>query len=117
VFLAGDAAHLNNPLGGMGLNGGIHDALSLTARLARVWHGQAPESELDGYEAQRKPEAVSAIHAITERNKKLMEERDPLVRERNLREMASLAADPRRAYQYMLDASMITSLRRCGMIP
>jgi len=116
VFLAGDAAHLNNPLGGMGLNGGIHDALSLTGRLARVWHGRAPESELDGYEAQRKPEAVNAIHAITERNKKLMEERDPVVRERNLREMASLAADPRRAYEYMLDGSMITSLRRCGMI-
>jgi 3-(3-hydroxy-phenyl)propionate hydroxylase len=116
VFLAGDAAHLNNPLGGMGLNGGIHDALSLTGRLARVWHGQAPESELDGYEASRKPEAVNAIHAITARNKKLMEERDPVVRERNLREMASLAADPRRAYEYMLEGSMITSLRRCGMI-
>jgi 3-(3-hydroxy-phenyl)propionate hydroxylase len=116
VFLAGDAAHLNNPLGGMGLNGGIHDALSLTGRLARVWHGEAPDSELDGYEAQRKPEAVNAIHAITERNKTLMEERDPVVRERNLREMASVAADPRRAYEYMLDASMISSLRRCGMI-
>ena len=37
-------------------------------------------------------------------------------RERNLREMASLAADPRRAYEYMLDGSMIASLRRCGMI-
>jgi 3-(3-hydroxy-phenyl)propionate hydroxylase len=116
VFLAGDAAHLNNPLGGMGLNGGIHDALSLSARLARVWHGEAPDSELDGYEAQRKPEAVNAIHAITERNKRLMEERDPVVRERNLAEMASIAADPRRAYDYLLDASMISSLRRCGMI-
>jgi 3-(3-hydroxy-phenyl)propionate hydroxylase len=116
VFLAGDAAHLNNPLGGMGLNGGIHDALSLTGRLVQVWHGAAPESELDGYEAQRRPEAVNAIHAITARNKKLMEERDPVVRERNLREMASLAADARRAYEHMLEASMITSLRRCGMI-
>jgi hypothetical protein len=45
-----------------------------------------------------------------------MEERDPVVRERNLREMASLAADSRRAHEYMLDGSMITSLRRCGMI-
>jgi 3-(3-hydroxy-phenyl)propionate hydroxylase len=116
VFLAGDAAHLNNPLGGMGLNGGIHDALSLTGRLARVWHGRAPESELDGYEARRRPEAITAIHAITARNKKLLEERDPVVRERNLRAMASLAADPRRAYEYMLEGSMITSLRRCGMI-
>ncbi len=44
VFLAGDAAHLNNPLGGMGMNGGIHDAMNLTARLADVWIGRgAPE--------------------------------------------------------------------------
>ncbi len=116
VFLAGDACHLNNPLGGMGLNGGLQDALSLCGRLAKVWHGRAPEAELDGYEPQRRPEAIHAIHAITQRNKKLMEERDPAVRERNLAEMAAIAADPGRAYQYMLDASMITSLRRSGML-
>ncbi len=43
VFLAGDAAHLNNPKGGMGMNGGLHDALDLTGRLAAVWHGGADE--------------------------------------------------------------------------
>jgi 3-(3-hydroxy-phenyl)propionate hydroxylase len=117
VFLLGDAAHLNNPLGGMGLNGGIHDALSLAARLAAVWHGRSPDSELDGYEPQRRPEAISAINAITERNKKLMEERDPAVRARNLQRMAAIAADPKLAYDYMLETSMITSLRRCGMLP
>ena len=116
VFLAGDAAHINNPLGGMGLNGGIHDALSLTNRLARVWHGEARDPELDGYEAQRRPEAVDAINAITERNKKLMEERDPEVRKRNLDEMRRIGADPQRSYQYLLQSSMITSLRRCGML-
>jgi hypothetical protein len=46
-----------------------------------------------------------------------MEERDPAVRERNLRQMAEIASDPRRAYDYMLEASMIPSLRRCGMLP
>jgi 3-(3-hydroxy-phenyl)propionate hydroxylase len=116
VFLVGDAAHLNNPLGGMGLNGGIHDALSLSSRLAAVWHGRAADSKLDGYEPQRRPEAISAINAITERNKKLMEERDPEVRRRNLERMAATAADPKLAYQYMLETSMITSLRRCGML-
>lgn len=116
VFLAGDACHLNNPLGGMGLNGGLQDALSLCGRLADVWHGRTPDAELDGYEPQRRPEAINAIHTITQRNKKLMEERDPLVRERNLAEMAAIAADPERAYRYMLDASMITSLRRSGML-
>ena len=116
MFLAGDAAHLNNPLGGMGLNGGLHDVLSLVPRLIDVWHGRKPDAELDGYEPQRRPEAIHAINAITARNKKLMEERDPAMRQRNLREMAEIAADPQRAYAYMLEASMITSLRRCGML-
>jgi 3-(3-hydroxy-phenyl)propionate hydroxylase len=117
VFLAGDAAHINNPLGGMGLNGGLHDALSLTERLARVWHGASGEEELAGYEPQRKPAAVDAINAITQRNKRLLEERDPEIRRRNLKEWAAIAAHSERAYRHLLDASMIASLRRCGMIP
>ena len=117
AFLAGDAAHINNPLGGMGLNGGLQDAISLTSRLAGVWHGRAGDAVLDGYEVQRRPEAIDAINAITERNKKLMEERDPDVRRRNLDEIRAIAADPDRAYRFMLNAAMITSLRRCGMLP
>jgi 3-(3-hydroxy-phenyl)propionate hydroxylase len=116
VFLAGDAAHLNNPLGGMGLNGGLHDVISLTDRLIAWWHGRAGATILDGYEPQRRPEAVNAIHAITARNKKLLEERDPDVRARNLAEMRATAADPQRSYQYLLDSAMISSLRRSGMI-
>ena len=116
AFLAGDAAHINNPLGGLGLNGGLHDAVNLTSRLARVWHGEAPESELDGYEPQRKPEAVSAILGQTARNKKLMEERDPAVRARNLDEWRSLGASKERTYKHPLETSMIASLRRSGML-
>lgn len=116
VFLAGDAAHLNNPLGGMGLNGGLHDVISLTDRLIAWWHGTADAAILDGYEPQRRPEAINAIHAITARNKKLLEERDPEVRARNLDEMRRTAADPERSYQYLLDSAMISSLRRSGMI-
>lgn len=116
VFLAGDAAHLNNPLGGMGLNGGLHDVISLTGRLADTWHGRAGASVLDGYEAQRRPEAINAILAITARNKRLMEERDPQVRARNLDEQRRIAADRNLSYKYLLDAAMISSLRRSGMI-
>jgi 3-(3-hydroxy-phenyl)propionate hydroxylase len=116
VFLAGDAAHLNNPLGGMGLNGGLHDVISLTDRLTAWWHGKADAAILDGYEPQRRPEAIDAIHAITARNKKLLEERDAQVRARNLDEMRRTAADPARSYQYLLDSAMISSLRRSGMI-
>ena len=47
VFLAGDAVHLNNPLGGMGMNGGIHDAFNLAEKLVRVLSEEVSESELD----------------------------------------------------------------------
>lgn len=116
VFLAGDAAHINNPLGGVGLNGGLHDAVALTRRLIPFCHGSAPESELDRYEAERKPEAITAINAMTQRNKQLLEEREPAIRARNLAEIARTAADPELAYRYMLKSSMIESVRRCGLI-
>ena len=116
VFLAGDAAHLNNPLGGMGLNGGLHDAISLCGRLARVWHGTADAAILDEYEPQRRPEAINAIQTITARNKRLLEERDPAVRARNLEDLRQTAADPERSRGYLLDATMISSLRRSALI-
>lgn len=116
IFLAGDAAHVNNPLGGMGLNGGIHDAFSLTERLAQVWNGDGDERELDGYEAQRRPAAINVINAMTERNKRLMEERDPEIRRCNLDEWRRIATDPELAYEHLLQTSMIASLRRSGML-
>ncbi|MGE4011829.1 MAG: FAD-dependent monooxygenase, partial [Alphaproteobacteria bacterium] len=115
VFLAGDAAHLNNPLGGMGLNGGLHDAVNLTRRLDKVWHGAADDRTFDEYEAQRRPAAIKGVNSITERNKRLMEERDPEVRARNLDAWRKIDADPALMYQHALDASMIGTLREFGM--
>jgi 3-(3-hydroxy-phenyl)propionate hydroxylase len=116
AFIAGDAAHLNNPLGGMGLNGGLHDSVSLTRKLAAVWHGRAPEYEIEEYEAERRPLAINNINAMTMRNKQLMEERDPEVRRRNLDELRALAADRERCYAYLLETSMIGPLRRSGLL-
>ena len=56
--LIGDAAHINNPLGGMGMNGGIHDAVNLATRLAAVWRGEAPDSR-----ARSLRQAAAAGHA------------------------------------------------------
>lgn len=111
AFLAGDAAHLNNPIGGMGLNGGLHDALDLADRLTRVWHEQASDAVLDGYERRRKPVVVSAILAQTAQNKRLLEERDPAVREETLERWRRTAADPELAYRHLLQTSMIAPLR------
>ncbi len=111
AFLAGDAAHLNNPIGGMGLNGGLHDALDLAERLARVWRQEAAPEILDGYERKRKPVVVSAILAQTAQNKRLLEERDPAVRKATLERWRRTAADPELAYRHLLQTSMIAALR------
>jgi 3-(3-hydroxy-phenyl)propionate hydroxylase len=117
VLLAGDAAHVNNPLGGVGLNGGLHDAINLTEKLGKVWRGEADDRLMEQYEAQRRPAAIDGINAMTERNKKLMEERDPAVRRANLDALRKMAADPAAAYKHALGASMIASLRETGMLP
>jgi 3-(3-hydroxy-phenyl)propionate hydroxylase len=105
VFLAGDAAHINNPLGGMGMNGGLHDALNLCAKLIRGEH-------LDRYEAERRPVAIEYINASTARNRELMAERDPQARRRAQDEMCRIAADPVAAKAFLMKSSMIETLRR-----
>jgi 3-(3-hydroxy-phenyl)propionate hydroxylase len=116
AFLAGDAAHINSPAGGMGLNGGLQDAVSLTNHLSRAWHSELAADALDGYEAQRKPEAVNAIQVQSDRNFSNMRETNPEKRQRILSEWRQMATDPNLAYEHLLKTSMITSLRRCGML-
>jgi 3-(3-hydroxy-phenyl)propionate hydroxylase len=111
-FLAGDAAHLNNPLGGMGMNGGIHDAFNLAQKLAAVVTKRAEESELDRYERQRRPVALEYVNTITIANKRNLEAKDPEEHRRWKAEMTRTAADLRLAREYMLRTSMIASLRK-----
>ncbi len=114
AFLAGDAAHINNPLGGMGMNGGIHDGYNLAEILVRVWHGEVPDSELDRYERQRRPIALEYANVHSTRNKLNLEARDPERQQRFRRTMRETAADPKKAYEYLLQVSMITSLRQAA---
>ena len=116
VFLAGDAAHVNSPKGGMGLNGGLHDAVSLAGRLANVWHGRSRGDELDGYEAQRRPEAINAIQQQTKNNVNNLKASDPEERSRLFDHWRRTASDPELARAHLLQTSMIASLRRCGML-
>ena len=111
VFLAGDTAHINNPLGGMGMNGGLHDGGNLAGKLVKVLRGEAGEEILDLYERQRRPIAIDYINANTARNKKLLEERDPAVRAASQDEMRRTAEDPARARAFLLKTSMIEALR------
>jgi 3-(3-hydroxy-phenyl)propionate hydroxylase len=104
VFLAGDAAHLNNPLGGMGMNGGIHDAFNLAEKLL--------SGDLDAYERQRRPVALEYVNTITIANKRNLEMRDARAQERWRAELAQAMADRAAEREYMLKISMIASLRK-----
>jgi 2-polyprenyl-6-methoxyphenol hydroxylase-like FAD-dependent oxidoreductase len=61
VVLAGDAAHVHSPAGAQGVNAGLQDAANLGWKLALVRSGQAPESLLDSYDAERRPAAATTV--------------------------------------------------------
>ena len=110
VFLAGDAAHLNNPLGGMGMNGGIHDAVNLTDKLTEVWKG-APISLMDRYERQRRKVAIETVQAQALRNRTVLNEKDPQKRDAYHNELRQIVSDKVKHTDYVLRSSMIQSLR------
>jgi 3-(3-hydroxy-phenyl)propionate hydroxylase len=116
VLLAGDAAHVNNPIGGMGLNGGIQDAVSLSDKLARILLNRDSDRLLDLYDLQRRTVAVEFVQEQSIANKKRLEASDPDMRRKNLDELRAIAADPTRARQFLLRTAMIASQRRAATI-
>jgi 3-(3-hydroxy-phenyl)propionate hydroxylase len=116
VLLAGDAAHLNNPLGAFGLNSGIHDASNLIPKLAAVWKGEAGEKLLDVYDRQRRTATIEHVQANSIRNKHTLEERDPAVRRARFEELARTANTPELARQYLINSSMIAAVRRAAEV-
>lgn len=115
VLLAGDAAHVNSPTGGMGMNCGIHDAFSLADKLARVLRGESEEL-LNLYDRERRPIATEEIAKQADRNRSRMRNADPTWRQRELARLQSIAADRSAAREYLLESSMITGLRRAAAI-
>jgi 3-(3-hydroxy-phenyl)propionate hydroxylase len=112
VFLAGDAAHINNPLGGLGLNFGIHDGMELSNLLGRVVRQEAASDILDLYDRFRRLLNVEYVQQQTIANKKRLEEKDPEVRAKNNASLRATAADPVAQRAYLLRASLIDSVRK-----
>jgi 3-(3-hydroxy-phenyl)propionate hydroxylase len=110
AFLVGDAAHINNPLGGMGMNGGIHDAVNLAERLAKVWRGEADEAELERFDKQRRLVTLEYIQKYTIQNKKNLESPGGEFGE----SLRAIAADPAHTRDYLMRVSMIASLHRAA---
>ncbi len=116
LILAGDAAHLNSPKGGMGMNGGIHDAFNMADKLAQIFRGAGDERLLDLYERQRLPIARDDILAQADANRTRMNETDPSRRLASLQRLQDIASDLDRCKAHLLRSSMIDGLRRAAAI-
>jgi 3-(3-hydroxy-phenyl)propionate hydroxylase len=116
IAIAGDAAHVNNPLGGMGLNGSVHDAVNLGEKLARMWRGEAGPEALVLYDRQRRGPQIEYVQRLTIENKRFVTASEPEERRRRQDEIRRIGADKALAYQYLLNSSMIAMVRSANAI-
>lgn len=116
ILVAGDAAHLNNPIGGFGMNAGLQDAANLADKLGKVWRGEADDSLLDRYVRQRRTANIEYVQEASIRNKRTLEERDPEVRRQRVDEYRRAAQTPALAKEILMKSSMISSMRRANAI-
>jgi 3-(3-hydroxy-phenyl)propionate hydroxylase len=112
VFLAGDSAHVNNPIGGLGLNCGIHDAVRLASLLSPVLLGERPESDLSRYDAIRRPMNIEYVQQQAVANKKRLEEKDPATREANFETLRKASRDPAAHRAFLMRTSLLESVRK-----
>lgn len=113
VLIAGDAAHLNNPLGGMGMNFGIHDAENVARSIAR-WYETGDIDELDRYDRQRRFAATAFLQSMTIGNKESLEQKDTDKAAVESARFRQMAADPALARAYLMKTSMIEGIREAN---
>ena len=116
IILAGDSAHINSPMGGMGMNSGVHDAMNLADKLGQIWRGEAADTILDRYTRQRRYVALEDVREQTIRNTKFLNEKDPAARRESQNAMRGVAEDPQKRRAFMMGSSMIAGLRAANAL-
>ncbi|MBP02539.1 MAG: monooxygenase [Rhodospirillaceae bacterium] len=116
ILLTGDAAHLNSPSGGMGMNSGIHDAFNLTDKLISIFKNRADEGILDQYSRQRRFAATADIQRASDQNHKLHREQDYKARLKTLHTMQNIANDSQKLLDFVRESSLINSIKRANLI-
>lgn len=112
VCIIGDAAHLNNPLGGFGMNSGIHDAFNLCPKLVSILkEGADAEVLLERFAEARKRQANDFVQAQTKANLAYMQVGDDSEHERRKKNMQHLTDDAKARHEYLMRQSMIASVR------
>ena len=110
IMLAGDSAHLNNPLGGFGMNGGLHDAWNLAEKLDGIINHKKDEDLLNLYDRQRRTVMNDFIQKQTIRNKKMIDETGDANYSSEWMRMRNLHENENERRDYMLRQSMTQSL-------
>jgi 3-(3-hydroxy-phenyl)propionate hydroxylase len=111
AFLVGDAAHVNNPLGGMGMNSGIHDGVLLADALAAVARGEAGDAELDAWAHARRRVALEYVGEETEGNWNALRDQDESRREAQRSTWRALGQDAEQRRKFLMTSSMLASVR------
>ena len=110
MILTGDAAHINNPLGGMGMNGGIHDSFNLAEKLVPVLKGEADPALLDQYSSERRGVAMEYVQKFSIQNKNDLETADPVEQKAFEDRLHAAEQDLTARRQLLLRLSMWASL-------
>ena len=100
VLLLGDAAHVNSPIGGMGMNSGISDAFMLARALHQVLRG-ASRALLDEYALTRRRFALDYVQVATRRNTENLGLKDPATAAQRRQDLIAISKDPERCLQYL----------------
>ena len=102
---------INSPKGGMGMNGGIHDAWCLAQKLIAIKNGSAIDV-LDEYERQRRPIAVEDIGGQSHKNRARMMSISSAERLKHLQKLQEISESYEKSRQFLLKSSMIEGLKR-----
>ena len=112
TLIIGDAAHINNPLGGMGMNGGIHDAINLCEKLTEiVFESGDTDALLDLFDRQRREICIQFVQKQTKKNKSMMESTDIDVQKKRQEMLMDVCSSPEKEKEYLMQSSMINSVR------
>jgi 2-polyprenyl-6-methoxyphenol hydroxylase-like FAD-dependent oxidoreductase len=106
VVLAGDAAHINNPLGGLGMNSGLFDAFALRRHFAAISEGADFSDMLRRYSDEQRQVSIEYVGAQTDRNWSQLRETDPQRRRQQALHMREIVADRKKERDFLLRVSM-----------
>jgi len=116
AILVGDAAHLNNPLGGFGMNSGIHDAFNACSKLVEILKGRGDDSLLDLYDRQRRKVTYDFTQRQTIENMEAMRSGQDENHRRRQAAMQALLDDDEKRRAFLLRQAMFESIEQAASI-